>query len=185
MTPMKLIIAIFLTLLPLPMMAGVYGDLEFGDNRDTVTRKLQASKFVKQTMNTALIARTGLNGIFQTKAKLAGMTYHLYFGWDDDGGLKEITLRSDTIEKKQYSSTLYKAWQKAAQLFSNIYNTPVQNAEFPDKLDVMNNTMMMSHIWHIDSKQSILMGTGIENEECFLAIRFLNQRIEPVIIPAP
>lgn len=180
---MKSLIASILILTALPIFAGVYGDLEFGDDRDAVTRKLQKSKLVTQTINTSLISRTGLNGIFQCKTPLAGLIYHLYFNWDADGGLQEVTLRSEDIEKSAYSSTLYKAWGAAAQLFTQVYKTPAQNAGFPDKLAITNGGMMMSHIWHKGTKESILMGTGIDKDQCFLAIRFMNQHIVPVRIP--
>jgi len=179
----KSLLAALLIITSQPSLASVYGDLEFGDDRDTVTQKLQKSKLVSQTINTSLMSRTGLNGIFKSKAKLAGMTYHLYFDWNEDGGLREITLRSDQIPKANYSTTLYKAWLAASQLFTQVYNLPAQNAGFPEKMDVIKHNILMSHIWHKGDKQSILMGPGIEKENCFLAIRFLNQHIEPVLIP--
>lgn len=182
---MKSLIATILMLTLLPSLGGVYGNLEFGDDRDTVTEKLQKSSLVDQTIDTTLIARTGLNGVFKCKAKLAGLTYQLYFDWDENGGLKEITLRSENIEKAKYSSTLYKAWAAAAKLFTQVYGEPAQNAGFPDKLDAAKHGIMMSHIWHKGDKQSILMGSAVKEEQCFLAIRFLNQHIEPVRIPAP
>lgn len=169
----------------LPLQAGVYGDLEFGDDRATVTRKLQQSKLVKQTVETTHLARTGLNGVFACTHQLAGLDYALYFDWDDNGQLCEITLRSDKIELKQYSSTLVKAWTEAAKLFSQVYGKPVQNGDFPKQADTAKHGILMSHIWHRNNDQSILMGPGIKDKQCFLAIRFLNQRIEPVIIPAP
>ena len=180
---MKSIIFALLLLTALPGFAGVYGNLEFGDDRDTVTRKLQKSKLVTQTINTTLLSRTGLNGVFKSNTQLAGLTYHLYFGWDDNGGMQEVTLQSDPIEKTQYNITLHKAWLAANQLFTQVYNAPAQNAKFPNKKDVATHNILMTHIWHKGKKQSILMGPGIEKDNCFLAIRFINQHIEPVIIP--
>lgn len=182
---MKHFIATILLATFLPLTAGVYGDLEFGDKRETVTRKLQKSSLVVQSVDSSHIARTGLNGVFKCKAPLAGLTFHLYFYWDADGGLEEITLRSEEINKVQYSSSLYKAWSSAAKLFTQVYGTPVQNAGFPDKLDVIQHDMMMSHLWHKGKDQSILVGTGIKKDKCFLAIRFLNQHIEPVRVAGP
>jgi len=178
----KSLIASILILTALPSFAGVYGDLEFGDDRDVVTRKLQKSKLVTQTINSSLISRTGLNGIFKCKTQLAGLSYNLYFNWDADGGLQEVTLRSESIQKSNYSSTLYKAWGAAGKLFTQVYKAPAQNAGFPDQLTIANGGMMMSHIWHKGDNQSILMGTGIEKDQCFLAIRFINERIDPVRI---
>ena len=62
--------------------AGVYGELEFGDSRETVTKKLSQSPLVEQTIDNTYTARTGLNGIFKCKGKISGLVCHLYFNWD-------------------------------------------------------------------------------------------------------
>lgn len=161
--------------------AGVYADLEFGDSRETVLSKLKSSEMVEQTIATELIARTGLNGIFKCKAQLAGLTYHLYFEWNDDGRLDEITLRSNHIQKENYSVSLYQAWKEAGKLFTQVYKTPAQNADFPNKNSLGDSGMIMSHIWHKGENESILMGTGMDQTNCFLAIRFVNRHVEPAL----
>lgn len=163
--------------------AGVYGSLEFGDSRDTVMRKLRSSKLVEQTVGDTFLGRTGLNGVFKCKNKLAGLTYHLYFQWSDTGGLKEITLRSQDLDANQYGTTLKNAWTEANKLFTQVYNKPVQDAKYPQKTDFNQHPILITHIWHKGSRQSILIGPGIENNRSFLAIRFINQKIEPVRIP--
>jgi hypothetical protein len=179
---MKFIIFHLLLLTALPSLAGVYGNLEFGDNRATVTRKLKSSNLVDQTMTSTLMGRTGLNGIFKCKAKLAGLTYRLYFDWNDRGELREITLRSELLDQHQYSTNLYKAWQEASELFTQAYNAPAQHTQFPDKKTLSEGNMLMSHVWHKGNSQSIMMGPGTDNGKYFLAIRFLNRLIEPVRI---
>lgn len=165
------------------LQAGVYGDLEFGDSRETVTAKLMESQLVDQTINTSLLARTGLNGIFKCKSKLAGLEYSLFFNWDESGGLAEVTLRSEKIEISEFDKKLFKAWEQANLLFTQVYGKPVQNGNYPRPSDFKGSPIMMSHIWQSKKKESILIGPGIENEQCFLAIRFVNRRIEPVRIP--
>ena len=120
--------------------AGVYGDLEFGDSRETVTRKLRNSALVTQTIDNTFVGRTGLNGIYQCKAKLAGLTCLLFFNWDENGGLNEITLRSDGLSLDQYDGELLRASNEAAQkLYANFgfkgaavrreyYDSPVEDA---------------------------------------------------------
>ncbi|BDS08855.1 hypothetical protein NT6N_38950 [Oceaniferula spumae] len=163
--------------------AGVYDTLQFGDSRETVTKKLQASKMVKATMDSTFFGRTGLNGVFKCNAKLAGLTYHLYFGWDDNGGLNEITLRSGEVPMAEYNTSIKNAWAEANALFTQVYNTPAQNAGYPNKSDFKQHDILISHIWHKGENQSILMGPGINKGKCYLAIRFVNQRIEPVRVP--
>lgn len=163
--------------------AGVYGSLEFGDSRDTVLSKLQKSKLVDQAIDTSLLGRTGLNGVFRCKNKLAGQTYTLYFAWTDTGRLKEITLKSSRLPHGEHSGKLREAWEKANSLFTQVYGNPVQDADFPSQDQFKGDGMMMSHIWHKGAKQSILIGPGVEQGKCYLAIRFINQRVEPVRIP--
>ena len=97
--------------------AGVYGELEFGDSRETVTKKLRQSPLVEQTIDNTYIARTGLNGIFKCKGQIAGLTCRLYFNWDEQGGLNEITLRSEGLDVDLYKTRLQRAWSDAESLF--------------------------------------------------------------------
>ena len=158
--------------------AGVYGDLEFGDDRETVTDKLKRSPLVEQTIDDTFIARTGLNGIFRCKAKISGLSCHLYFNWDQQGGLNEITLRSESLKAEEYQTTLSKAWVDAESLFSKVYELPTQKAPYPPEAAYTEHQMMISHIWKKPEEKTILMGTGMEKNGCFLFIRFASQDLE-------
>ena len=163
--------------------AGVYGDFEFGDSRETVTQKMTKSPLVVQTVDSTFFGRTGLNGIFKCKTKLAGLTYHLFFGWDKDGGLNEVTLRSNQLAMVEYSHGLRKAWVEAESLFSKVYHAPAQSTAYPHQGAFKEHNILVSHVWHRGQNQSILLGPGIDKGKCFLAIRFVNQRIELPKIP--
>ena len=163
--------------------AGVYGNLEFGDTRETVTKKMSSSQLVEQTIDSTFFGRTGLNGVFKCKAKLAGLTYHLYFGWSEDGGLKEITLRSSELNMGEYGKGLRRAWGEAETLFSKVYQDPTQKTAFPSQKAFKKHNILISHVWHRAGKQSILMGPGVDKGKCFLAIRYVNQHI--VLPPLP
>jgi hypothetical protein len=162
--------------------AGVYDTLEFGDNRDTVTKKLKASGLVTQTVGSTFLGRTGLNGVFRCNAKLAGLTYHLYFDWNE-AGLAEITLKSNQVSETEYESTIREAWMEAKKLFTQVYSQPIQSANYPNKNDFKGHVVLMTHLWHKNSKQSIMIGPGIEKGQSFLAIRFVNKKITPVRTP--
>jgi len=172
----------FLTLFllgSLAVHAGVYATLEFGDDRQTVTRKLQASSLVEQTIDNTFLARTGLNGIFKCKNKLAGLNYRLFFNWTEEGGLKEITLQSDELDAEEYHTTLKQAWQQARNLFTQVYNTPAQESKFPAKSAFKKHNVLISLVWHKGDKQSILVGPGFSKKgKCFLVIRFVNEHLE-------
>lgn len=176
------VLVLFLAAVPLAG-AGVYDTLLFGDSRETVVKKLQASNMVEQTLDSTYLARTGLNGVFKCKAKLAGLTYHLYFGWNEHGGLNEITLRSGGLPLASYSTALRKAWDEANALFTRVYGEPTQDGDYPDKADFGQSPILVSHVWHKGEKQSILIGPGIKGGKCFLVIRFVNRRVEPVRVP--
>lgn len=163
--------------------AGVYGTLEFGDTREEVTKKLQASEMVEHQLDSAFFGRTGLNGVFKCKAKLAGLTYHLYFDWTDSGGLREITLRSNEISLNEFNGSLKDAWTEANKLFTQVYNRPVQAATYPAKRDLEKHDILITHVWHQGARQSILIGPGAHKNKCFLAIRFVNEHIKPVRVP--
>ncbi len=160
--------------------AGVYDTLEFGDTRAEVTKKLQASTMVEQQLDGDFFGNTALNGAFKCKAKLAGLSYRLYFDWDDEGGLKEITLRSDELNLDQYNRALKEAWAEASTLFTQVYNPPAQAVHYPATEDFKTHDILMTHIWHKGNAQSILIGPGIIKKKCFLAIRFVNKHIKPV-----
>lgn len=178
----RLLFALFFLITPLSY-AGVYDTLEFGDTRGEVTKKLQASSMVEQQLDSAFFGRTGLNGVFKCKAKLAGLTYRLYFDWTEAGGLREVTLRSDSISKHNFNSGLKESWTQANKLFTQVYGNPVQGAKYPQQSDFKGHDILMTHIWHKGSSQSMLIGPGLDKGKCFLAIRFVNKRIKPIRTP--
>jgi len=178
---MKLFTIALIFLSSLSSFAGVYGDLEFGDSQKTVTQKMSSSQLVEQTVDSTFLGRTGLNGIFKCKVKLAGLTYHLYFGWNEGGGLSEVSLRSSGLDMDEYGNSLRTAWDEAETLFSEVYNHPAQKTGYPPQGafqgDFKGHQILISHVWHKGGKQSILMGPGIDQGKCFLTIRFVNKRI--------
>lgn len=175
---MKYYFLIFLLLFFGPLtQAGVYGDLEFGDDRETVARKLSKSALVSQTVDNTFIGRTGLNGIFKCKAKLSGLTCHLYFNWNERGGLNEITLRTDSLSIDDYDKKLLRAWNETGQLFTQVYGAPAQKSSYPHVNSFKQHKMLVSHVWGGGGGPSILMGPGINKGKCFLFIRFVEQQV--------
>ena len=158
--------------------AGVYGELEFGDSRETVTKKLSQSPLVEQTIDNTYTARTGLNGIFKCKGKISELTFHLYFNWDEQGGLNEITLRSEGLDVDLYKTRLQRAWSDAESLFTQVYEAPAQQATYPALSSFKKHKMMISHVWGNKGKETILMGTGIDKNQCFLFIRYVRAQVE-------
>ena len=169
---------LFCLLLISASQAGVYGELEFGDSRETVTKKLGQSPLVEQIFDNTYTARTGLNGIFKCKGKISGLACHLYFNWDEQGGLNEITLRSEGLDMDLYKTRLQRAWTDAESLFSQVYQSPTQKADYPALTAFKEHKMMISHVWKNKGKETILMGTGIDKNKCFLFIRYVRSQID-------
>ncbi len=157
-----------------PILAGVYGDLEFGDSRELVTKKLGQSVLIEQTIDETYNARTGLNGIYKCKSKIAGLACWLYFNWDEQGGLNEITLRSESLDSNLYETELKNAWRESSALFSRVYQKPKQQAPYPPLSSFKDHQMMISHVWENNDKTNILIGTGMVKNQCFLFIRFIS-----------
>ena len=157
--------------------AGVYGELEYGDNRETVTQKLRKSPLVSLGVDEAFLGRTGLNGIFKCKSRLAGLDYHLYFNWNANGGLNEITLRSNELDMARYRDELRQAWQEAELLFERVYGAATQKAPYPDLTALVENSMLITHVWQQQPNECILLGTGRHKGKCFMFIRFANERV--------
>lgn len=163
--------------------AGVYGDLEFGDSREAVTKKLGQSPLVEQIIDDVFTARTGLNGIYKCKAKISGLTCHLYFNWDEHGGLNEITLRSEGLALDTYPKELRQAWLDAERIFSEVYGGPSEKAPYPPVSAFKTHKMMISRVWNNPGNGSILMGTGVDRGQCFLFVRFASNGTQ--LAPAP
>ena len=174
---MRICIILLILVIAKPLAtAGIYGDLEFGDSRQTVTQKLRKSSLVTLSVDEAFLGRTGLNGVFKCKARLAGLDYHLYFNWSENDGLNEITLRSNELDMACYRAELHRAWQEADALFARVYGAATQKAPYPASNTFGENSMLITHVWQ-QPGHSILLGTGVNKGKCFMFIRFVNQRI--------
>jgi hypothetical protein len=174
---MKIIVSLFLTVLSLS--AGVYEDLEYGDTRQQVTDKLMACERVKSSIPKTMFARVGLNGTFKIKKDLNGLDFALFFDWDENQRLKEVTLRSIAIDPGQFNSTLAKSFRSALQLISEVYGPPVMGNPMPKSSQVADGAILNSHLWHVGSG-TLLMGVAKDQGKLHLSISFLEKRINPV-----
>ncbi|MFC4991067.1 hypothetical protein [Rubritalea tangerina] len=163
----------------LTLQAGVYEDLEYGDSKLDVTKKLMNCERVENTVPETMFGRVGLNGTFRIKKQLNGLSFALYFDWDEDDQLKEITLRSDAIPVGEYNSTLKEAFKSASSLITELYGNPVMGNTMPTSSQLEEGMILNSHLWHPE-EGTLLMGVARENGKYHLSIRFLEKRIEPV-----
>jgi hypothetical protein len=153
----------------------VFDTLIFGEDRDTVTKKLFASKMVQTKVASTHIGRTGLNGIFYTKEKIGGLTYTLTFNWDDNGKLIEVTLQSETKGSSEYDTALKSSWQEISELLVTIYGKAKNSSAMPRMSELGDDQMLANHVWRLDQGGNCLLGTSKMEGGYQVVIRFVKQ----------
>ena len=153
----------------------VYDTLTWSDNRDSVTKKLFASKLVSTNIAATHIGRTGLNNIFTTREKIAGLTCSLTFNWSPDGNLIEITLQSEDRGAQAYSSEIRDCWLEFEKLLTYVYGKPKQSTDMPKTSELKDDQMLASHVWRLDQGGSILLGTSKMNGSYQTVVRFTKE----------
>jgi hypothetical protein len=160
-----------------------FDQLVFGDTRDQVTAKLKASKFVELTVPETFLGRTGLNGVFRTRRKIGKLSAMLNFDWSDTGGLKEVTLQTESLPAAAYHTDLEQCWTAFISLLETLYGKPVQNGSMPAIGSLAEGSFFPSHLWAIEGVGSALLGTARDGENYQLVVRFTRKKVEPVALP--
>ena len=153
----------------------IFDTVVFGDDRDTVSEKLYASKLVTANVAPTHIGRTGLNNVFFTRDKIAGMTCSLTFNWNSDGGLTEVSLQSENISAQEYLTTLKSSWQEFEKLIIFIYGKPKSITAMPKASDLQDDQMLASEVWRLDQGGSILLGTAKMDGHYQIVIKFTQE----------
>ncbi len=161
----------------------VFDTLRFGEDRETVEKKLRASKLVESVGSEIFAARTGLNGSFRTREKIGGLSCELYFDWTNTGRLKEITLQTEPVPASDYDGRLKENWSELAALMRNLHGKPLQTAGYPDSSNLENGMFLSSHLWRLEGGGSALLGTSMQRGSCMAVIRFTTERIDPLRVP--
>lgn len=157
---------------------GIYETLEYGDTKEVVTNKLKQCERIENTAPDTMFGNVALNGSFLVKKELSGLRFALFFNWDDDGGLNEITLRSTGVEEQQFSEKLKPAFKQAGALIKEVYGNPVASNAMPSSSDIDEGVIINSHLWHVGGG-SLLMGVAQQEGKYQLSIRFTQKLIEP------
>lgn len=153
----------------------VYDTLVFGDTRDTVMKKLYASKLVHTSLAATHVGRTGLNHIFTTREKISGLTFSLSFNWNDSGQLIEVTMQSEDKGAQEYSTTLRNCWLEFDKLLTPIYGKPRIASEMPKTNELENDKMLASHVWPLDQGGSVLLGSSKIDGSYQVVVRFTTE----------
>lgn len=171
------LLAAFLTVAA--SQAGVYFDLDYGDSRATVEKKLLANPRLESNVPETMLGRVGLNGTFKVKQNLSGQKFTLYFGWSDAGNLTEITLRSSPQDPSTYRSTTQSTFHAATALIQDFFGKPVMSNPMPPKKDLKEGSILNSHLWHVNGG-SLLLGIARKDGQFHISIRFTQKKIQPV-----
>lgn len=162
-----------------PPKGAAFDQLEFGDDRTEVEKKLKASKLVTANLDETLFGRTGLNGVFKTTRTIGGLHCFLFFDWTPSGGLREVTLQTQPVDKARYVTSLQGNWGELIELLSILHGNPEQAAGFPDVNDLQDGLILGSHLWYTEEGHSVILGTGQEGRGFNVVVRITSERIKP------
>jgi len=108
-----------------------------------------------------------------------GLHSHLYFDWDDDLKLKEITLRTKPKDPTHYQSQLQRSWKEFIQLLTILHGDALQSAPYPKAENLQDGLILGSHLWRSENDHSVLLGTGQEGKNYSVIVRITSELIEP------
>ncbi|MGJ8656300.1 MAG: hypothetical protein ACSHX6_07610 [Akkermansiaceae bacterium] len=160
-----------LSLSSLTSAGDLIANLNYGDTRETATRKLKNSPLLKANIADNLFGRVGLNGSFTTTRDLAGLKFSLYFDWSESRELQQITFRSDALPDGAYDQRLKTSWTQASNLLSSMHGATSNAGEYPKQSEIKPGTMRYSHEWKTHNGY-IYLGTGQETKGYSLVITF-------------
>ena len=114
-----------------PLLAALYEGLEVGMDKDQVLKTLRRSKQLEGPPTDALLARTGLNGVFKTRQAIGGQTFALNFDYDPSGGLKAVVFYSRSKHRgSEYETKLKSAYKALLVGLTEQFGEPVNMPEW-------------------------------------------------------
>ncbi len=162
--------------------SAVFDTLKLGDSRKEVQDKIKASKMLELTVDELYLGRLGLNGSYRTKQTIGGLKCLLYFDWDSNGNLKELTLQTQPQQSNTYDGLLKSTWSELSKLMTTLHGRPLQNADFPAASSLQNDMSLSTHLWRLGGGGNALLGTSKSVEGYMVSVRFTTEKIEPIRI---
>jgi hypothetical protein len=156
----------------LPDEDAVFDTLKFGDDRETVTKKLKESKLLNADLDGTFFGRVGLNGVYRTKEKVGGLYCFLFFDWDESDKLKEVTLQSTDQKADDYDTIIQPCWLQMSEMLSLLYGEAASSGKIPVPTKISEGQMLTSHLWKRASKGSVLLGVSKTGEAYQTVVRF-------------
>ena len=157
------------------MAAGSFYDtLSWGDDRPTVIKKLKASKRFHTELDETYFARTGLNGTFRTTKgnEFFGMPAALYYGWDDNHGLKFLSLYGHETAPAQVKAKLIPVWHQMVKDMSSYFGKCKSSSPTPQYASLGESEITFTHVWPMKTGGSMLLGVGKQDGKYVVVARF-------------
>jgi hypothetical protein len=160
----------------------VFGDICLGDTHKVVSEKLRESNLLELAVNEVYLGRFGLNGSYRTKKTIGGLKCLLYFDWDHNSRLKELTMQTQPQGISEYESSLKRNWKELIDLMTALNGKPLQAADYPHASELHNNMSLNTHLWRLNGGGTAMLGISKSAEGFMICIRFVSETIKPVII---
>lgn len=167
-----------------PMVSGaseMYENLRYGDTKDTVQKKLDKVLGNAKGQKT-IFGRTGMNGMYTAKAKVNGLEFSLYFGWDSSKG--KLALNAvDLYSNEASMEKIGKAYKQLSTLFTELYGKPKFNNGLPSKSKLTSPDMTIAGAcWFYDT-DAIMLSLGRTENGINLVVNFTDK--QPQLIRTP
>ncbi len=170
---------------PKALIQRIQGCLAFGEPSAKVTARLKASGLFECTMPESFLARTGLNGVFRTRQKITDHHSQLYFGWNDDGGLKDFTLHTDPMPLANAKDRILPCWQSYVAILTELYGKPLSAGSSLDLASIQPDAVIFTHLWESEQTGAILVGAGRTDEGYHIALRFSGESYKSQVRTVP
>lgn len=158
----------------------IFKELRFGDGREAVLHKLKASKSVELTVGETFIGRTGLNGVFRTKETVGGLMATLSFDWNENQLLKEVILQTSALPAVQFKGKLEPCWKKCIKQLTEIHGKPIHANPVLQLDPIEDGSMVGTHLWDVVGSGTIMLGASRDGDDYQIAVRFTEEKIQPV-----
>jgi hypothetical protein len=149
-----------------------FDTLKFGDDRATVTKKLKESKLLNADLDGTFFGRAGLNGVYRTKEKIGSLHCFLFFDWDEDDKLKEVTLQSIDQKIEDYDGIIKPCWTQMIDQLTELYGKAASSSKIPTPDKIPEGQMQPSHIWKKEIGGSVLLGVSQVGKAYQAVVRF-------------
>ncbi len=154
-----------------PGKGHAFARLWFGDSREKIKAKLLASKTVSTELDATYRGRTGFNGIYRTNSKPGGLHCYLFFDWDENDCMDELTLRTEPQDRDVYGSLLFENWKEMKRLLVQIHGNPTHSSPYPKIATLQNGQILNSHEWKTKEGNSVLLGTAQNGSSYLVTVR--------------